>query len=82
MNESSEFDDAAVAVGHIAAEALAIVEKMQEIDRDSTMRRLMSQQICQNQTETIELIRAAEDHILVLKSFILKQARAATASRN
>ncbi len=82
MIESSKFEDAAVAIGHIAAEAMAIVEQMKDIDRDITMRALMDQQIGQNHAETVELIQEAEDHVLILKSLILNQARAATASRN
>jgi hypothetical protein len=81
MNESDEFEDAAVVIGSLAGVAMAIVNQLKEIDEDATLRRHMRQQISQNHSETIELIRAAEEHILRLEKFIIEQARAAMAPR-
>jgi hypothetical protein len=79
MNENNEFEDAAVAIGSLAGKAMAIVDHLKELNRDVRLRGLMTQQIRQNHPEAIELIRSAEEHILILGRFIQDQARTATA---
>jgi hypothetical protein len=82
MSENEEFfQDTAVEIGHLAAEILAVVSDVQEIERDVTSGALIKQRIFQNQAEVIELIRSAEEHILRLGKFLKNQARAATAPR-
>jgi hypothetical protein len=76
------FQDTAVEIGHLAAEILAVVRDIQEIERDVTAGALIKQRIFQNQAEALELIRSAEENILILGKFIKDQARAGTALRN
>jgi hypothetical protein len=82
MSENEEFfQDTAVEIGHLAAEIIAVVRDIQEIERNVTTSALIKERIFQNQAEAIELIRSAEEHILILGKFIKDQARVATAPR-
>jgi hypothetical protein len=81
MSENEDFfHDTAVEIGHLAAEILAVVGDIQAIEEAPPTGALIKQRIFQNQAETIELIRSAEEHILILGKFIKDQVRAATAS--